>query len=71
MSTDIRGHKATQQQQHSFSRSVPAEAGCLFVVAACVHLRGEPVSIFLWLVLLFLIDVNDVCLSRITQNRTS
>ena len=35
----------------------PAEAGCLFVVAAGVHLRGEPVSIFLWLVLLFLIDV--------------
>ena len=22
--------------------SVPAEAGCLFAVAACVHLRGEP-----------------------------
>ena len=31
-------------QQQPFSHSVPAEAGCLFAVAACVHLRGEPVT---------------------------
>ena len=44
--------------------SVPAEAGCLFAVTAGVHLRREPVVvIFLWLfILLFLIDVNNVCL---------
>ena len=31
-------------QQRPFSPSVPAEAGCLFAVAAGVHvhLRGEP-----------------------------
>ena len=30
--------------QRPFPPSVPAEAGCLFAVAAGVHLRGEPVS---------------------------
>ena len=29
-------------RQHPFSPSVPAEAGCLFAAATCVHLRGEP-----------------------------
>ena len=53
-------------RQRPFSPSVPAEAGCLFTAAAGVHvfITGESleVVIFLWLVvLLFLIDVNDVC----------
>ena len=33
-----------------FSPSVPAEAGCLFTVAAGVHLRGEPTLFPGWLV---------------------
>ena len=54
-------------RQRPFPPSVPAEAGCLFTVAAGVHvfISGESlqVVIFLWLVvLLFLIDVNNVCL---------
>ena len=31
-------------RQRPFSPSVPAEAGCLFTVAASIHLRGEPES---------------------------
>ena len=31
-------------RQRPFSPSVPAEAGCLFTIAAGVHLSGEPVS---------------------------
>ena len=44
--------------------SLQRQVVCL-TVAAGVHvfIRGESVSIFLWLVvLLFLIDVNNVCL---------
>ena len=36
--------------QRPFSPSVPAEAGCLFTVAAGVHLRGEPTLFPGWLV---------------------
>ena len=51
----------------SLSLSAPEQGDCLFAVAACVHvfISGESlqVVIFLWLViLLFLIDVNNVCL---------
>ncbi len=44
-------------RQRPFSPSVPAEAGCLFTVAADVHVFISGV-----VVLLFLIDVNNVCL---------
>ena len=46
-----------------FSPSVPAEAGCLFTVAAGVHLRGEPLSSYFSMACYsILIDVNNVCL---------
>ena len=53
----------------SFSPRVPAEAGCLFAVVAGVHVfisgKSLYLVIFLWLVvLLFLIDVNNVCSQR-------
>ena len=57
----------TNERQRPLSPSAPAEACCLFAVAAGVHvfISGENllVVIFLWLVvLLFLTVVNDVCL---------
>ena len=68
-SEDIK-QKQNERTAASLFPSVPAEAGWLFAVTglcSCVHLRGEPVSsyvvvIFLRLVLVFLVDVNDVCL---------
>ena len=80
------------ERQRPFSPIVPAEAGCLFAIAAGVHvfISGESLHCFLvgwctnksyaiatsdlwlfihasnllpsWLVLLFLTDVNNVCL---------
>ena len=54
----------TYLRQRPFSPSVPAEAGCLFAAAAGVHvfISGESLYCFLVVILLFLIDVNNVCL---------
>ena len=50
-------------QQHPFSPSVPAEAGCLFAVAACVHvfISGESLhSLLVGVIKSYVIATSDL-----------